>query len=203
MKPKNNSVSVRRESFGCKVKMDGMSTEEVLQSNRWNWGRCEAHTASLDRWIFIKKLGYHHADPIFRQVRLVCECVLLLFVLNEVLCCLWLLFCKVAIIVPSWNSRCPWQWWPAEAAWIIEVLESDQWASSTCLALPDIYVLQFWLRDRCYASMQISFTCSPPPIFTESERLTHLKGIVYPKNEHHLLNFMLLQIYMTCLLQNR
>ncbi len=52
------------ESFGCKVKMDGMNTEEVLQSNRGNWGRCEVGTASLDRWmrlklfyLFIKKIA--------------------------------------------------------------------------------------------------------------------------------------------------
>lgn len=39
MKPKNNAV-LRRESFGCTVKTDGMNTDEVLQSNRGNGEMC-------------------------------------------------------------------------------------------------------------------------------------------------------------------
>lgn len=133
------------ESFGCKVKTDGMNTEEVLQSNRGNWGRCEGGTASLDRrmrlkffYLFIKNSSAIAMKTPFWSRSGSCECVLLVFVLNEVLCCLWLFFCKAAIIVQSWNSRCPWPWWPAEAAWIVEVLESNQWTRGTCLASPDI-----------------------------------------------------------------
>lgn len=76
MKPKNNAV-LRRESFGCKVKTDGMNTEEVLQSNRGNGEMCGWYgifrqadeTEIVFCILFIKYLGYCHADPILMQVR--------------------------------------------------------------------------------------------------------------------------------------
>ncbi len=114
-----------------------------------------------------------HADPILGRPGL-CECVLLVFVLNELLCCLWLFFCKAAIFVPSWNSRCPWPWMVTYRSslycwgpWVRPMNQGHlpgvtRYTYKSC---------SFWLRDRGFASTQISFACSPPPMFTESERI--------------------------------
>lgn len=166
MKPKNNS-----ESFRSRIKTDGMNTKRRSPvwprklRQMWGWYGIFRQAGETETGGgFIKRTGYRHADPILRQVRLVCECVLVVFVLNEVCCCLWLFFCKEE----SWNSKCPWAWRPVES---LRSLSPNSEPGAPAWRHQIYMSCSFWLRDRCYASMQISFTCSPPPMFTESERI--------------------------------